>query len=1030
MQSSELGVLLDVHGEVALLRLALAADPNFSPALYDFIALTRYQPEVRDSMLAAGREDTPPRRCIALVARAPTGYPAAVVPALLALEAQHQASVCSKLFLGVYGTELTPLQPWSKRAVEYLEAVNHLAPEIAYLWVRRAGLLVGLQQVAAARAVLEEGLSRSVQASQRVQLYQSVAAVMARSADSLRAFELRRALAAAVERDGRPGLKNIYPEYLDFFRPPDPATPRWESQGLERVRLAGTSGDLYQEWSVQRNLGAALSDAGRPTEALPHLERAVWLAERSGSRLMQTEAYRFRGRTLAKLGKADAAERDLRHAIALAPGAEDGFYRAEAYHNLAHTLEEMGHLREAARMIDSFIAYTRPLRHAQPRMMSLRDAAIIRRKNGWPAAAHAADQEMVKVVDEQDRGHYWAGEYYEQSGDFARARDEFHRGVDEGNGELSLNLGGLARVFEKLGQLDSAEGAARAHDSVMSNQLDVPLLPPILAAAGRGSEAVRISRTWTDLQFQHGNLQGAAMAAVGLADLLLKHGDPRQALLEAERAESLAKRITSTDELIQARRIEGQSLLGLRDSAGLVRLRAAAALAKEHPTKEGELSTQLALAEGLAGTGRVDEALTAFDQSARIVEQTTRRLEVDLDRVRFRDHQVAAFDGAIDLLLAQPEGAARLAALTAWSQRRKAAALALAVGTQPANAHRPSLSIAEIRQRLPRGTALLDYLTIGQRSAVLLVTAEAAAVVALPLSPDSLTRLADRLRSPLVHSYAGQIDLTRAQFDSVAARALYAALVAPFGPRLEHIDRLLIVPDGALHYVPFDALLGQNGYLLDRFQIELLPSAQFLPAATPRPLTASVLVIAHDAPGAEQEAEAIAAAWRPGAVTVLSGNAATETAFQNAHGVSILHFAAHAEADDREPLASHLRLAPDAMNDGFLQLGEIARRQHPAQLVILSACETLSGTLYRGEGLMGLGRAFLTAGAGSVLATEWPIGSASAELMGAFHRQLAAGIEPAAALRDAKRTLRGRAATAHPFFWAGFVLLRGATGPA
>ena len=221
--------------------------------------------------------------------------------------------------------------------------------------------------------------------------------------------------------------------------------------------------------------------------------------------------------------------------------------------------------------------------------------------------------------------------------------------------------------------------------------------------------------------------------------------------------------------------------------------------------------------------------------------------------------------------------------------------------------------------------------------------------------------------------------------------------------------------------------------LENRFQIELLPSAQFLPPApahAEQHEAARVLVIAHDAPGADLETAAIKAAWPAGAVTVLSGAGATENALRGARGFSILHFAAHAEADDREPLASHLRLAPDSANDGFLHLGEISAQRHTGQLVILSACETLSGTLFRGEGLMGLGRAFITAGAVGVVATQWPIGPSSAELMGEFHRKLAAGLDAAAALREAKRSLRRNPATAHPFYWAGFVLLRGAPGSA
>jgi CHAT domain-containing protein len=161
---------------------------------------------------------------------------------------------------------------------------------------------------------------------------------------------------------------------------------------------------------------------------------------------------------------------------------------------------------------------------------------------------------------------------------------------------------------------------------------------------------------------------------------------------------------------------------------------------------------------------------------------------------------------------------------------------------------------------------------------------------------------------------------------------------------------------------------------------------------------------------------------------VLEGGNASETAVQEAAGrFTVLHFAVHAEADDREPLASHLRLARDATNDGFLHLGEIAAERRPGRLIVLSACETFSGRLYRGEGLMGLARAFLAGGAEAVVATQWPVGPDAAKLMGEFHRALAGGAAPASALRAARQVLRNQPATSHPFFWAGFVLVRGAS---
>ena len=1021
------------------MRRALAADPEFLSAALEYPASIVYRGDLRTEYqrsVAETRAAFP--QCMAIVLAAPSGYPAGAADGLLALEQEHQSSACSSAYLGFVALDLTPSRVWYERGLEYLSRAIALRPDVPALWQRRAVMLLRLGRATEARAALLIALSHAPDAMHRVPLYHVLVGALASTLDSVRVPELQRALAAAVTRDGRPGVRYLYPDYVRYLEPEAAQLPSWERTWRERIRLAVETHNAATEWGARRSFGAILSDAGRPVEALRELERVVAIADSTAAPLMQLEAYRFRGRTYAKLGRFKEAEQDLRHAIALGSAAHEPYFLAEAWHNLAHVYEGVGRMTDAAHAVDRFIELTRPLQHAQPRMMSLHDAGIIRWKAGWAAAANEAFDDMVRVVDEQERGYYWAGEHFEQTGDLARALSYFEKGTQLDIEERSLNLGGAARVLQALGKLHSAEAAARAHDSAMSNQVDVPLLPPILAAAGRAREALEISRAWARKQVAQGNLQGAAIATNGLAELLLSSGDPKKSLAEAAAAESLAQRANLTDELIRARRVKGESEVGLGDARGLVTLREAAALAEAHPSSEGVLQTQLALAKALASLGRITEALVAYDRSARVVERITERLNLDLDRARFRDHQLAAFDGAVELLLGQPSSAAQLAALTSWSQRRKAASLALAAGVRQLG----TLDRTALQQRLPARSALLDYLTVRDRAAALVVTAEGERLVELPLKPDSLRVLADRLRKPLERSYAGRLDLARAPYDLPVAQQLYAALLAPLEPLLVGVDHLLIVPDGPLHYVPFDGLVSElpsdspepagAAFAVDRFQIELLPSAQFLPPARPRLKQhggARVLVIAHDAPGADRETAAIKAAWPAGEVTVLSGDAATEGALRNARGFNILHFAAHAEADDREPLASHLRLAPDSADDGFLHLGEISAQQHTGQLVILSACETLSGTLFRGEGLMGLGRAFITAGAMGVVATQWPIGPSSAELMAEFHRKLAAGVDAAAALREAKQALRRYPATAHPFYWAGFVLLLGAPGP-
>jgi CHAT domain-containing protein len=138
-----------------------------------------------------------------------------------------------------------------------------------------------------------------------------------------------------------------------------------------------------------------------------------------------------------------------------------------------------------------------------------------------------------------------------------------------------------------------------------------------------------------------------------------------------------------------------------------------------------------------------------------------------------------------------------------------------------------------------------------------------------------------------------------------------------------------------------------------------------------------------------------------------------------------LHFAVHARVDDRQPERTHLLLA-----DGPLDLAAIRRLRLNADLVTLSACETALGRRVRGEGIIGLPHAFLSAGARGALVTLWRVDDrATAGLMRDFYRELQAGRPAAEALRLARRHRIGSGeAAAHPSYWAPFILVGGTAG--
>ena len=144
-------------------------------------------------------------------------------------------------------------------------------------------------------------------------------------------------------------------------------------------------------------------------------------------------------------------------------------------------------------------------------------------------------------------------------------------------------------------------------------------------------------------------------------------------------------------------------------------------------------------------------------------------------------------------------------------------------------------------------------------------------------------------------------------------------------------------------------------------------------------------------------------------------------------GYKYVHFATHGLINERKPDFSSIVLTQDddRTEDGFLQAAEIFNLDMNADLVVLSACQTGLGKMVRGEGMIGLTRAFIYAGSRSVLVSLWSVSDVStAKLMEKFYQNLIRGKqEKTEALRQAQLHMIANEESSHPFYWAAFVLI-------
>lgn len=393
------------------------------------------------------------------------------------------------------------------------------------------------------------------------------------------------------------------------------------------------------------------------------------------------------------------------------------------------------------------------------------------------------------------------------------------------------------------------------------------------------------------------------------------------------------------------------------------------------------------------------------------------------------------------------------------------------------------------RQLLDADTMVLEYLLSDERSYVWAITRDDAAVFELPgrrfIEPAArafyeLLTKNQPVPGETFDQQQARIMAAQAQLPRAAA-ALSDLVLRPVADKLGK-KRLLIVADGALQYVPFQALMipapagGEFQPLLLNHEVINEPSTSVLAlmvgnTAQRRVPPYSVMVYADPVfeardsrvkagvgtpppdqnkqlqqafrdvgfadgspipalPASREEAQAIIsmAPWRSGYQAL---NFAANRASVNETDLSqyrVIHFATHGFVDYQHPELSGLVLSmvdeKGNPQDGFLRMHDIYNLNLPVDLVVLSACNTGLGKEVKGEGLIGLTRGFMYAGARGVVASLWKVDDdATAELMKQFYAGMfQKGLTPAAALRDAQLALRSHKRWESPYYWAAFVI--------
>jgi CHAT domain-containing protein len=329
--------------------------------------------------------------------------------------------------------------------------------------------------------------------------------------------------------------------------------------------------------------------------------------------------------------------------------------------------------------------------------------------------------------------------------------------------------------------------------------------------------------------------------------------------------------------------------------------------------------------------------------------------------------------------------------------------------------------LAEIRQALPPGTLLIEYSLLENQAMAWLVSRDRFEAIPLKAQRRDIVRLSTALQ----HTASAR---NRTDFET-QLYALYDALLAEPLTKLGQMpERLVIVPDGSMHGLPFAALRNprSNHYVIEDVPVEIAGSANLYLVSLARDKvltsrgTPSVLLVGDPAfnralalahglqplPHARRECEQIYDLYKPRARMLLESDATIPQFLKRARSSTVIHVAAHTIVNAQAPSRSFILFAPAVNEPGPLDAQALLTRLSPldrTRLVVLSTCSSAGGLPVGAEGVAPLVRPLIGAGVPAVLGTLWNVEDATAEeILVSFHRHYRAGQDAAVALQSAQ----------------------------
>ena len=823
--------------------------------------------------------------------------------------------------------------------------------------------------------------------------------------------------------------------------------------------------------------GKALYEGRKFKDALAMFEKARAVAEASGDAISGAHA---------KLGiagvKTMRAEFD--EGIALANEARAVFEAAGDKQGLSEAFGNLGNLNMGPARYAVAAEYYRQcaslaegprrasclerlgeaeitLGHFRQAMATLRDAIAAASASGNKAAHAAALGAIGDLHIDQGNGDL-AIHYHEKS--IAMFRELGNTAM------VSMHLNNLAIAYHVTGRSDRALEAYRENLALLERLsytrgilVSKMNIAGVLVDVGRDEEAATILNELLPALAQTDDPDSVANVRRLLAGIHERRGDLSGALEHAlqsanahsEEIKDIYLGLTLLGRLYRKLGRPGDARAALRDAIGWIESAHEQVSGREVHFFDERSEAYAEMAALMIDEGRVEEA---FDYA----ERYRSRVLIDVLRSGPADRSRDLTDGERkrerelgERLVALQREAVRGASpelneqITATRRDCDAFQRELEAAHPRLRVERGTLqpvAVSEIAARLPREAVIVEYLVTGEKTYAFVISGGSIEVRAMDVRRDELAQQAESFRTLLADR--------RPDFRK-AARALHQTLIAPIADLVSKKRSWILVPDGPLWNLPFQALLDSRGtYLAEQAAIVYAPSTAAWLEMSRTPQAVSIdgrrdlLAFGNPTmpsaagvedsraslaplPEAETEVKSAARLYGAGSAVYVRDEATEERFKAEAPRYRILHVAGHGILNDVSPMHSYLLLASGPVKsdarkeDGYLEAGELMQLDLGAELVVLSACDTARGKYAAGEGIIGFSWALFAARCRTQVVSQWKVDSAATSvLMRNFHRNVRNDrTKAASALQKTIVSMLRTKEHRHPFYWAGFVVL-------